>query len=208
MKPPFQSIPGANANVCRPSAAFTLVEIMIAMALFGMLMAGVLSAHLFGMRLYRITETKLSATASARNALNQVRDEIRSGKMLLVGTGDASSFTTIPDNSNHVGNALQIYGTANTNSFVRFFLDSSDGRLKRLASGSSDVRVVASYITNQVAFLAEDFRGNVLTNNQNNRVIHLTLDFYQWEFPLATAGPGAMYDYFSLHTRLTRRSIE
>ena len=181
---------------------------MISTALFGMLMAGVLGSHLFGMRLYRITETKLSATASARSALNQVRDEIRSGKMLLVGSGDALSFNATPDNSNHVGNALQIFGTTNTNSFVRFFLDPTDGRLKRVASGGGGSRIVASYITNRIAFAAEDFQGNVLTNNQNNRVIHLTLDFYQWEFPIATAGAGAMYDYYSLHTRVTRRSIE
>lgn len=188
---------------------FTLTELMIAMALFGMMLAGILSVHLFGMRLYRITETKLSAAASARKALNQVRDEIRTGKILIVGNGDDKSFKPITNNLSQIGNALQIYATTNTNSFVRFYLDDADDALKRVYSASNEVDVIASYITNRVIFSAEDFQGRVLTNNQNNRVIRMMLDFYQWEFPIVTAGNGsAMYDYYHLNTRITRRIIE
>jgi len=39
-------------------------------------------------------------------------------------------------------------------------------------------------------------------------VIRMMLEFYQWEYPLAAAGQGAMYDYYRLQTRITRRLIE
>lgn len=192
----------------RRRRAFTLPELMSTVALFSILMAGVLGSHLFGLRLYRISESKLSATGAARHALNHVRDEIRSGKMLLVGNGSETTFTPIADHASHIGNALQIYPTTDTNQFVRFFLDATDDKLKRFASGDTEAAIVASYITNRLVFSAEDYQGQVLTNNQNNRVIRMVLEFYQWEFPVATAGAGGMYDYYRLNTRITRRAIE
>jgi prepilin-type N-terminal cleavage/methylation domain-containing protein len=193
----------------RPAlAAFTLVEIMVAMAIFSLVVVAVLYGQLFGMRLFNVTATKLSASQGARAALNRVRDEIRSGKMLYVGSGNGGGFTNIPDNQPQLGNALQIYPTANTNSFVRYFLDMGDQKLKRKANAGGRIEVIASYITNLNVFRAEDCAGNVLTNDDNNRVINMTLDFYQWEFPVARVGAGAYYDYYRLQTRITRRAIE
>ena len=77
-----------------------------------------------------------------------------------------------------------------------------------MTSSNSQVQVLAPYLTNQIAFIAEDFAGNTLTNDQNNRVIRMELDFYQWEFPVARVGVGAYYDYYHLQTRMTRRTIE
>jgi hypothetical protein len=68
--------------------------------------------------------------------------------------------------------------------------------------------VVARFVTNQVGFAAEDYAGNVLNTDQNNRVVRMNLQFYQWEFPVARAGAGAYYDYYQLQTRMTRRTIE
>ena len=53
----------------------------------------------------------------------------------------------------------------------------------------------------------EDFAGNILTNNQNNRIIGLKLEFYQIQYPKMPVGPGQYYDYYQLHTRITRRTI-
>ena len=53
-----------------------------------------------------------------------------------------------------------------------------------------------------MAFTAQDFSGNVLTNNQNNRVIHLTLEFYQPARFLLGA------DYYKLETSMTRRALQ
>lgn len=188
--------------------AFTLTEMMVTMGVFTILMAGVMSAHLMGMRLRRASEAKLSATASARLALNSIRDEVRTAKLLSVGTGARTTFTQSSSMAQQVGNSLQIYATTNTNNFVRYYMDNSEQALMRVTSSNSTPRAVAENITNQVVFAAEDFRGNVLTNGQNNRVIRMVLEFYQKEYTVAQATNGGMYDYSRVQTRIARRSIE
>jgi len=190
----------------RAFRGFTLTEIMVVTAIFSLLILAVISTQIMGMTMYRISETKVTSTAEGRKALNRVRNEIRMGKIVEVGIGDATSFTTIPDNTPQIGNALQICMTTNRNNFVRYYLDTNTTSLNRVING--EAQTVANYITNELAFYAEDYAGNVLTNNQNNRVIRMTLEFYQWEFPMASAGSGGMYDYYRLQTRATRRTIE
>ncbi len=188
--------------------AFTLPETLVVSTLFVLLLAGVLSSHLFGLRMQRIAETKLSATAEGRRAMNHLRDEIRSAKSLQVGNGDAGSFSPIADTFAQIGNALEIHATTNASNYVRYYLDADAQCLHRITSTDSDPLVVAKYVTNTLVFRAEDFLGNVLTNDQNNRVIRMELEFYQWEFPIATVGAGSLYDYYRLQTRMTRRTIE
>jgi len=188
--------------------AFTLPEIMIAIGIFSLIVVAVISSQLFGMKMFIMTQSKLSAANGARTVMNRVRDEIRSGKIMVVGNGGSNSFSTILSNAPRVGNALRIYPTTATNNFVQYYRDSSDQKLKRVVSGSSEIDELASYVTNQIVFRAEDFGGNVLTNDQNNRVIRMTLDFYQWEFPIMIAGHGGYYDYYRLQTRISRRTIE
>lgn len=197
-----------NGTITGLERGFTLPEIMAATMLFSLVMIAVVYSHLFGLRMFNITATKLSASTNARQALGQLRDDIRSAKMLCVGNGNNTGFTNIAGNGLREGNALEIFPTTDTNTYVRYYLDWTKQELERVNSGSTQPVVVARYITNQVAFLAEDYAGNILTTDQNNRVIHLNLQFYQWEFPVAQAGSGAFYDYYQLQTRITRRAIE
>jgi type II secretory pathway pseudopilin PulG len=189
-------------------SAFTLVEMMTAAALFSLVVIGVIYSQLFGMRTFNLTSTRVSASDNARRVLNRVRDDVRSGKLLYVGSGSSTGFTHIALNSLHQGNALQIYPTTDTNVFIRYYLDTATRTLRRKTSGTGLVQVLAPYLTNQIAFVAEDCTGHTLTNDQNNRVIKMVLDFYQWEFPVAQAGAGALYDSYHLQTRITRRTIE
>jgi hypothetical protein len=181
---------------------------MTASAIFSLVVIGVVYSHLLGLRMFNITATKLSASANARAALNELRDEIRSAKMLQVGNGNNLGFTNIVGNVLRQGNALQIYPTTATNTYARYYMDAQAQELKRVVAGSTTAVVISQFITNQVAFAAEDYAGNVLTTDQNNRVIRMSLQFYQWEFPVARAGVGAYYDYYPLQTRMTRRTIE
>lgn len=196
------------ASASPPGRAFTLPELMVVMAIFTLLGLVLVTSQLFGMRMQRLSETKLAATASGRKALNEVRNEIQEGKILLIGKGDNATFNRIPDNAPQVGNALQIYPTTNLSNFIRYYLDTNDNSLKRITSFNGQPLVLASFITNQWIFQAEDFRGDVLTNQQNNRVIRMLLEFYRWEYPIATVGENGMYDYYRLQTRITRRTIE
>jgi hypothetical protein len=80
--------------------------------------------------------------------------------------------------------------------------------LKRTTNGSTAVSIVANSITNQLVFTAENFKGQVLTDNENNRVIGLTLQFYQIAYPIVQIGPGSYYDFYQLRTKITRRALE
>jgi prepilin-type N-terminal cleavage/methylation domain-containing protein len=201
--PRLKSPPGWAGQV-----AFTLPELMVAMAIFSLLMAGMMIANVFGIRAHEMTKVKLGASDEARRAINLLSAEIRTAKIIRIGNGDASSFAEIPLNSLQQGSAIQIHPTTNTANFVRYFWNSDDHQLKRSMNGSNIVTVVANFITNQLVFTSEDGFGSILTNNQNNRVIGLKLEFYQLQYPVVKIGPGQLYDYYRLSTKTTRRALE
>ena len=187
---------------------FTFTEIMIAGALLMMVLAGMLSAHLFGMRMFEITKAKLGANDEARQAITLLMNEIRTAKLVKIGSGNLNSFTEVPVTTPQRGSAVQIYPTILTNQFIRYFWDEQSMQLRRTTNGSSSVSIVANSITNNIVFAAEDSAGNTLTNNENNRVIALTLQFYQIQYPIIQIGPGQYYDFYQLRTKITRRALE
>lgn len=197
---------GSPAADRRRSLAYTLTEIMVTMAIIVMVLGAVISCHLMGLRLFELTKAKLGASDDARRAIGLMVSEIRSAKFVRVGSGDLADFKEVGVNTPHVGNAMQVYATTNTNFWVRYFLDSSDQKLKRATNGSSTAAVIASSISNQVVFSAEDFTGNPLLNNSQDYVIGLNMQFYQLQYPAVAIGPGKFYDYYQLQTRVTPRA--
>lgn len=189
-------------------AAFTFNELMVTMSLMMMVMAGVIGAHLFGVRLFEITKAKLGANDEARRAVSLLVDEIRTAKLVKIGIGGLNSFTEVGPSAEQKGSAIQIYQTTETNKFIRYFWDISDSRLKRTTNGSTAVSIVANSITNELVFTAEDYTGRILRDNENNRVIGLTLQFYQIAYPIVQIGPGGYYDFYQLRTKITRRALE
>lgn len=187
---------------------FTLPEIMITAALAVLLMGGMLAAQFFGMRMYEISKIKLGASDESRKAVSLLIAEIRSAKIVRVGNGALSTFSEVAVNLPQKGNAIQVYSSINTNTFIRYYLDATDKKLKRTTNGAAAASVVANAISNNVVFTAEDFSGLVLTNNENNRVIGLALEFYQLEYPAVNIGPGNLYDFYQLRTKITRRALE
>lgn len=196
---------GRRGNI--PPAAFTITEVMVSMAIVLLVMAAVLSCHLFGMRMFELTKAKLGASDDARTTISYMISEIRGAKNIRVGQGDQASFTGIAVNTPQVGSAIQVYPSTNTNVWVRYFWDAADNKLKRSGT-TSDVTVVASSVSNAMVFTAEDHLGNILTNNENNRVIGLTLQFFQLQYPKVSIGPGNHYEYYALRTKITRRTLE
>ncbi len=208
-----------------PLRAFTLAEMLIAFAIFMMVVGAMVYMQLLALRIYTLAATKLSATSDGRKAMYLIREQIRMGKTIQVGnctSAGGPSFTAVSGTNIARGNALQIYPTTNVTPYVIYYLDTGTTTNKLVAynvrlnfsgtnvSGSNVSRLVlASYITNTIIFDAEDYRGNILTNDsRNNRVYGVTLQFYQWEYPVGSVGAGAMYDYYQLRTRATRRAID
>ena len=187
---------------------FTLTEVMVATAIFSIVIAGTIGANIFGLRLYQITKAKLGASDEAREAVSRLVNEIRSAKIVRVGSGTAAGFTNVSMGAPQLGNALQIYPTTNTSTYIRYYWDPSDKRFKRMTDSGNSTIVVANFISNNIVFRAEDHLGTVLTNNQNNRVINVKLEFFQIQYPIVEVGPGGLFDYYKLETRITRRALE
>jgi hypothetical protein len=179
------------------------------MAIFGFVVIAVLGLHIFGMKLNKMVEVKLQATEDSRRALTRLVNDIHVAGVVKVGTGDATSFAEAGFNAAQQGNALQIYPIkTNTTKYVRYFLDAANKQLMRLDSAVSSPAFVSGWVTNTVIFTSEDFAGNVLSNNLNNRVIGIDLEFYKLDNPMIQFSHGSYYDYYRLQTRVTRRALE
>ena len=187
--------------------AFTLAEVQVSMAVIMLVIGGVISSHIFGLKLNEAVRAKLSASDAARNAISKLVGDVRSAKIIEVGNGTFAAFTPVADGAQQQGSAIRIFPTTNLTSYIVYYRD-SDSTLKRAATGATTPRKIAEFITNSVVFTSENHLGNILTDSQNNRVIGVTLQFYQIQYPIATIGQGGYFDYYQVSTRITRRALE
>jgi hypothetical protein len=157
---------------------------------------------LFGLSLFHITENKLNATDDARKTIGKMADEIRTCRSTWVGQVKNGEFVALLDGERQEGSALCIQPTTNTANYIIYFVNPSDHTFRRTTSKPGSATVLAEAVTNTAVFRAQNHLGQVLTNNQNNRVIHLNLEFYQPPRHLVAA------DYYKLETAVTRRAIE
>ena len=181
---------------------FTLAELLVAITVFTMLLGGIIFAHLFGLSMFQITETKLNATADARKLIGTMANEIRTCKSAFVGSISNGAFAGKLAGETQRGSGLLIYPTTNTTKFIVYFVNPSDMTFRRTTSTPGSASIVAASVTNTMVFSAQDHLGTLLTNNQNNRVIHMNLEFYQAARHMQQA------DYYKLETSVTRRALE
>ncbi len=195
--------------------AFTLSEMIVAVAVFSFIIAGVCSIQLFAMRVYTLSSTKLTATSSARETMNELRDLIRSSKLVYVGTySQGGGFARIPTGQPQMGNALEFATTnANKTNYLIYYLDNWDPTNVMLSisnTAAATVNIEARYVTNYYCFFGENWMGYTNTDYQNNTVIHIVLQFYRWEYPLGFVGTNAInaYDFYTIQTRVMRRAFD
>lgn len=188
--------------------AFTLVEFQMAFGIIMLVISGVISSHVFGLKLNEATRAKLSASDAARNALNKLVGDIRSAKTIDVGNGTYSAFSAITNGEIQQGSALRIFPTTNNNSYIVYYRDSSDSMLKRASTSATTPIKVAEFLTNTVIFTSENYLGTPLTDNENNRVIGISLRFYQIRYPITQIGNGGYFDFYQVNTKVTRRALE
>ena len=139
---PTQAVP-------RPAGkdGFTLVEMMITAAIFSVVVLAVITLQLFAMRVYTLGATMLSATASGRQTMNDIRDHIRAGKIVMVGTYNPTNgafFVQVPLGSLQEGNALEIQYTnsADTNYLIYY----QDQAATNIYSFSNSVATATSIV--------------------------------------------------------------
>src|ERR1700734_1329596 len=118
-----------HSPVSPRTSGYTLVEMITTVGIFLFIFVGVMvSVQLFGLRVYTLEATKLVATAGARNAMNNMRDEIREAKTAYVGnctTESTNSFTLIGVTNAQAGNAIILYPTTNMAAYTVYYLDTS-----------------------------------------------------------------------------------
>ena len=200
-------------------AGFTVVEIYVASAVLIILVIAITAVQFFAARVYTLAATKLTATASGRKIMNDIREQVREGNRVDVGiyTPANNTFTNIPIGSQQIGNALIIYsnnpnGGNVPNSGIIYFMNIAASNICSVAITNNAVQPatrvdnIIVYITNYMVFDAEDNSNNILTTYDGERLIHVKFQFSQWEYPLAgVVGQNAMYDFFQLQTRVAPR---
>jgi type II secretory pathway pseudopilin PulG len=192
----------------RGRRAFTLPELMVTTAIFMLVIGGVVASNLFGMRMFTLTQTKLGNSDISRRTIDLLIADVRSVKKVQVGAGTFTSFAESAVNTVQQGNAVQLYPTTATNTFIRYYWDTTDQNLKRTTNGASAPVVVGYAVSNSLVFTREDFSGNILSNNQSHSVIGVTLQFSQLLFPPVNIGPTSYYDFYQLQAKITRRTQE
>ena len=186
--------------------AFTLVEMMVTMAIFAMVVAAMVSTQLFGLRINSAATAKVNATAGARFAMDQVRDRVRDANGVSVGSWNGTVFTAVTNGSSQQGNAVQILTATSSIPFYVCYLSATNQLVMYYGDGTNGWnRVLAGNIANQNIFDAEDFQGNVLTNNQNNRVIRMSLDIFQRDYVIGAQSSAS--NYYQLRTRMAQRLL-
>ena len=201
----------------RSQVAFTLVEMMVTVTIFSMVVLAIIGLQLYAMRISTVGATMLSATTSGRQTMNDIRDHIRGAKIVMVGTfngTNGSAFNQAPLGSLQEGNAMEIeYTNSAATNFLVYYQDPTTTNMYSFSNSvatayaNSGNVAVAHFVTNYYCFFAENYQGTVQTNYVNNSVIHVVLQFYQWQFPIGIIGGNAAnsYNYYSLNTRISRR---
>jgi len=187
------------------SRAFTYVEMLVASAVFLLVVAAMLVGNSFGMRMMELCRPKLAAAGEIRKAVHLLHSEIGAAKVIHVGRGDRFTFSGAEFGAPREGNAMQIYPAHDTNIFIRYYLDSGDRNLKRMTNGGVSATVVASAISNDVVFVGEDFAGRVLTNDQNNMAIRVSLQYQRMAGSSTPIGPANYYKAHRVETRTAFR---
>jgi hypothetical protein len=185
-----------------PDNGLTLPEVLIAMTVFLFVIGGIIAANLFGLRMFQITETKLNVTRWSRETIEKITGEVHACNDVQVGNITNGVFEGLLDGETQQGTSLLIYPAANTNNYIMYFVNTSDQTFRRTTDQTGAAEILADSVTNTLPFSAQDFSGNILTNSQNNQVIHLTLEFYQPEYYTVGA------DYYKLETSVKQRVVQ
>ncbi len=196
----------------RRRAAFTLVEGLVSSAILVVIIAALVSAHLVGLRLDQLVESKGGASDSSRRVLNQLPADIRSAKMWSIGNISGATVTPVAGGTAQQGTALQLYETTNGSQYILYYFDVSglsanNGTLLRTSSTNWNPVIIASNLINTLYFVAENYNGVVATNEGNSmaykNVIHTTLQFCQFLYPLTQVGTNGLYDYYKMEFMAT-----
>src|SRR5208282_2359120 len=146
-----------------PDKGFTLPEILIATMVFLLMLAGIIAANLFGLRMFQINETKLNAITWSRQTVENITAEVHTCDTVQVGNVTTNGdFEGLLNGETQQGNGLLIYPATNTTNYTIYFVDPLDGTFRQTVGtpGGTNTTILADSVTNIMAFSAQDFSGN------------------------------------------------
>jgi len=108
---------------------------------------------------------------------------------------------------------MQIYTNTDTNSWVCYYYETNTAsanfsklcRTESPTNGNHDGHRQLRHQHHQDLQLGGRLWKSAHEQPVGQPVIGVTLQFYQLEYPLVKVGPGSFYDFYQLHTRVTRR---
>ena len=206
MKLPHHHSSSRSPALARTVKAFTLVEMMTTVAIFSLVVIGMVSLQIFGFKMNSFTSNKLKYTSDSHNALDQIRNEIlEATESVIIGdyTASNSTFTAVANGQPEVGNALLI--SNGPTSLITFYLNTGSGRLYELGNTTNNQPTLlthSSSIVNLQPFQAMDCFGNTVSaGGSTHYTIKTTLLFSN----LLYAVPTAVYDTYRVESSATPR---
>jgi len=187
--------------------AFTLTELMITLAIFSLVVMGMVSLQIFGFKMNSFTSNKLRSTGDSLNVLDQIRNEIlEANNSVLIGNYNVSNsvFTAVANGQPAVGNAVQILNSPGNP--VTFYLNPNTGKLYELGNTANNQPTLltrSSSIINSQPFKAMDCFGNTLKVGGTYYTIKMTLQFSN----LVYSVPTPTYDVYRLESCATPREL-
>jgi len=178
--------------------AFTLVELMVTMAILLMVVMAAISVQIFGFKINSLTTSKLKFTRSSLKALDQVQVQVRGAGSVVAGNGSSlASFSSTGTS----GNALKIQPPSGGTNLL--YLATNTGTLYEIYSVNNKQVTLASGITNPVPFQTVDFQGNnISSTGLEHYAIRMTLKFSLADFRV----PTTVGDCYTFQTEMTPRS--
>ena len=190
-----------SAARSRRRRAFTLIEMVTSSAIFSLVVLATVFTQIFGLKQDQLIQSKLGASDASRKGFGQLALDVRTSKMWYVGNLTGTNFVPLANGTTQQGSALKLHLTEDTNTYICYYF-ATNSALYRQHSGQA-TKLVATNLTGTLYFQAEDYRGVVQTTYAYKSVIHVMLQFAQYQYPLVYVGPGYLYDYYKMEFRLT-----
>ena len=186
---------------------FTLVGVLISLSLTVIVLGAIISAHLFGMKMFQLAGTRLGASRDNSRCFTQLTIDVRAAKMLKIGQGDFGSFTEVGANSAQQGVALQLYPSSSTNVYIRYYFDATDNTLKRLDTNST-LTTITGLVSNSNVFTLQDNTGLTLSNRQDHSIVSVRLNFSSFASGGDVIGGVGHYTSYGVQTKIATRAVE
>jgi prepilin-type N-terminal cleavage/methylation domain-containing protein len=164
---PIQKIPARNAG-------FTLPEMMVASAVFSMIMGSIVALNQFSAR-STSGVTRMLELGSKANVLNVFCNDVKNATSADVQSYNGTTFSAIALGTAQQGNAVKILLPTGTNTHTVYYYVDSGSNFWRWNSTLNTSKKYLTDVTNTVVFTSEDYSGAIISNSIARTLIEVNL---------------------------------